>query len=235
MSSYLFTSYRPKVSKEARGLAKKYFEFVTKVLQNHPKSDRMMTTIDNWAKDFDGYARETKVSYQRLDQVLDWYMATVNTHRYTYPCPIAFLDHFRSLEQRWQWSYRPIPAEELTDITDKLLVESWPGNVEDLITVVSKSVATVRSVLQNVSGLPDLAIKGVERCITSVNLFVIDHFTQWRKRNINRNDTPLWTAEISENTVLDHIVSEWKRMGYSTNECQSMRNAVLNNEKKAVA
>lgn len=227
----LFNTYHINVSKEARKLAKTYFEFVTRVLDRRVKYDRAASLIENWAKDFDGYVRETKTPYERIREVLDWYIKS-DTSRYTYPCPISFLDHFRTLEQRWRWSYRPVPVEELTTILDKLFEERWPGNKEDLITVVSKSVYAVRNVLKNTSCLAELPIKGVERRVASVNAFVIDHFTQWRKRNINRNDTPLWTAEISENLILDAIVSEWKKMGYGPGDCQKMRGLLLNGCKR---
>ncbi len=231
----LFSTYSLDVTKEGRKLAKKYFEFVTNVLRRRLNWNRASSLIDSWARDFDGYVRETKTAYQRIDTVLDWYMDNYSRYNYTYPCPIAFLDHFCSLEQKWRWSYRPIPVEELTPITDKLLIEKWPGQVDDLITVVSKSVYTVKNILKNVPCLPELPVKGVERCITSVNAFVIDHMTKWRKRNINRNDTPLWTAEISENHVLDVLVAEWKKMGFSSGECQRLRETLLNGCKKAAA
>ena len=231
----LFNTYGLDVTKEGRKLAKKYFEFVTNVLRRRVTWNRATSLIDTWARDFDGYARETKTPYPRLNQVLDWYMDNHHRYRYTYPCPISFLDHFRSVEQNWQWSFRPIPAEELTAITDKLLVEKWPGNTEDLITVVSKSVYAVRNVLKHVDCLPEMAMRGVDRSITSVNMFVLEHMNKWRKRNINRNDTPLWTAEISENLVLDVLVAEWKKMGYSSNECTKMREMLLNGCRKVAA
>lgn len=224
----LFETYRINVTNEARKLAKTYYEYVTKVLDRRVKWDRATSMIENWAKDFDGYARETKVPYSRLMEVLDWYIKTNDPRRYTYPCPIAFLDHFRTLEQRWQWSYRPIPADELTPITDKLLQEKWPGNVDDLITVVSKSVHAVRTILSNIpTTIPDLVAKGINRSIPTVNGYVIDHFTQWRRRHNNTTDAPLWTAEISENLVLDSFCAEWKKMGFGANECQRFREAIL--------
>lgn len=231
--SGLFETYHINVTKEARKLAKTYFEYVTKVLDRRVKWDRVTSMIENWAKDFDGYARETKTPYERIREVLDWYIRTNNTRNYTYPCPIAFLDHFRTLEQRWQWSYRPVPIDQITPITDKLLQERWPGDVEDLLTVVSKSVHAVRTILSSIPvEMSELAISGINRRIPSVNGYVIDHFTQWRRRNINRNDTPLWTAQISENTVMDSICEEWKRMGFSANECQRFRDAILTESKK---
>ncbi len=198
-------------TKHGLQLAQKLWDFLTLIVEKKYDTRWQNKQLDDWAGTFDLFLRSH--DYGRVCAVFDFYVGQWRQKKgFVHLTPASFIGDFPLLEQRYEWTTRPIPESELREILLPLSLERWECEWSNLVTAVSKSVYAIRLFLKGLADapLPPEMKRKLRGIFGNVAEYVKSHFIKWRKHQIEA----VWVATITEDKIFNDVRKVLTRFGY---------------------